>query len=88
MENKGLLLNFLLKENKKIGILLSGVMKRSVNMPIRVSQEACIGCGACIGVCPTEALVMNADGKVDCNDALCIDCGACIGTCPVEAISQ
>ena len=57
-------------------------------MPVHVNLDTCVGCGACIGVCPTEALLINAEGKAECNESLCIDCGACIGTCPVEAISQ
>ena len=57
-------------------------------MPVRINVETCIGCGACVGTCPTEALSMNAEGKVECNEELCIDCGACVATCPVEAISQ
>ena len=57
-------------------------------MPVRVEKEECIGCGACIDVCPTGALVLTEDGKVECNEADCIDCGACLGTCPVEAIKQ
>ena len=57
-------------------------------MPVKVDQDTCIGCGACVGVCPTESLALNADGKSECNEDTCIDCCACIGTCLVEAISQ
>ena len=56
-------------------------------MPIIVNAETCIGCGACIGSCPVEALSM-VDDKAVCDASLCIDCGACLGTCPVEAIIQ
>lgn len=57
-------------------------------MPVVVSKDICIGCGACVGVCPTGALSLDADGKAECDEALCIDCGACIGVCPTQAISQ
>ncbi len=57
-------------------------------MPVRIEKEVCIGCGACVGVCPVAALSMDGDGKAIVDDALCIDCGACVGTCPVSAISQ
>lgn len=57
-------------------------------MPVRVEQDTCIGCGACISVCPTGALETNADGKAECQTDVCIDCGACIPTCPVTAIEQ
>ena len=57
-------------------------------MPVTVNRETCIGCAACVGSCPVEALSLDDEGKVVCDDSLCIDCGACVGTCPVEAISQ
>lgn len=57
-------------------------------MPVRVDQDTCIACGACIAVCPTGSLVTNADGKAECQPDVCIDCGACIPTCPVSAIEQ
>lgn len=57
-------------------------------MPVNVNQDICIGCGACVGVCPVGALSMNEEGRAECDEGTCIDCGACISTCPVEAISQ
>ncbi len=57
-------------------------------MPVKVEVETCIGCGACVGVCPVTALDLNAEGKAVCDEGICIDCGACVGTCPVSAISQ
>lgn len=57
-------------------------------MPVTVNKELCIGCGACVGVCPVSSLSMDGDGKAECDAATCIDCGACVGTCPVSAISQ
>jgi len=55
-------------------------------MPVTINKEECIGCAACIDVCPTNALVMEDDGKAECVEADCIDCGACLGSCPTEAI--
>ena len=56
-------------------------------MAVKIDKEACIGCGACIDVCPVSALKLVND-KAECDESLCIDCGACIDTCPVQAISQ
>lgn len=57
-------------------------------MPVKVDQDTCLGCGACVGVCPVEALKLNESGKAESDESICIDCGACMGTCPAEAISQ
>jgi NAD-dependent dihydropyrimidine dehydrogenase PreA subunit len=50
-------------------------------------EESCVGCGACAGVCPVNAIA-EAAGKYAIDAAACIDCGACEGTCPVSAIAQ
>ena len=56
-------------------------------MAVKIDKETCIGCGACIDVCPVSALQLVND-KAECDESLCIDCGACIDTCPNQAISQ
>ena len=53
-------------------------------MAVKVIPEQCIGCGACVGVCPFGAIVMQ-DGKAYITEA-CTACGACIDVCPVGAI--
>jgi len=57
-------------------------------MPVRIDADLCIGCSACTGVCPTNSLSMNADGKSEVDESSCVDCSTCIATCPVEAISE
>jgi len=54
-------------------------------MAVKIS-DACVGCGACVAVCPVEALSM-VDDKAVCDGDTCVDCGACVSECPVEAIS-
>ena len=51
-----------------------------------VNKNKCIGCGACVGMCPVGAISFGEDGLAQIDPAKCIKCGACEATCPVEAI--
>ena len=55
-------------------------------MAVKVNNEKCTGCGACVDVCPVNAIKIENEKAVIGEE--CIDCGACIAQCPVEAISQ
>ncbi len=54
-------------------------------MAVVVDKDTCVGCEACIPVCPVEAISMKDDRAVIDQD-LCTECEACIVECPVEAI--
>ncbi|MCS7254516.1 MAG: 4Fe-4S binding protein [Armatimonadota bacterium] len=54
---------------------------------IRIDEEKCDGCGACIPACPEGALAI-VDGKAKLvRESLCDGIGACIGMCPKGAIT-
>jgi ferredoxin len=55
-------------------------------MNIRIDKKKCTGCGACIEVCPTEAIQMDG-GLVVLIQAACSQCQACVDICPTGAIS-
>jgi len=55
-------------------------------MPVKIDKEKCVGCEACVDVCPVSAIKMK-DGKAVVGDE-CVDCGACVSQCPTGAISQ
>ncbi len=51
-----------------------------------IDKDACIGCGACMAVCPMGA-VSEAGGAYLIDATKCIGCGACANLCPVGAVS-
>ena len=51
-------------------------------MPVTVDKDTCIGCGACVGVCPVAALALDENGKSGCDE------DTCIPVCPVSAITE
>lgn len=56
-------------------------------MAMTVDREKCIGCEACLAVCPVGAITMP-DGKSLIDAEVCISCGACVSECPVGAIAS
>ena len=54
---------------------------------IKINEEKCNGCGACIPNCP-EGAIQIIDGKARLiSDIFCDGLGACIGHCPKNAIT-
>lgn len=51
-----------------------------------VIEEECTACGACVDICPQDAIVIKDVAVID-NDA-CVECGACIDECPQDAIVE
>jgi ferredoxin len=52
-----------------------------------IDAETCTGCGTCVERCPTDAIVLDADGLAERDEKACFGCGICSRFCPVEAIS-
>ncbi|MCG8400933.1 MAG: 4Fe-4S binding protein [Firmicutes bacterium] len=54
-------------------------------MTARVIRSLCIGCGACVKMCPLGAITVRANlARVD--GARCDECEECIFACPKGAI--
>lgn len=54
---------------------------------LKLDQEKCVACGACLLVCP-HAVLSLTNGKIDIvNRDACMECGACSQNCPVNALS-
>ncbi len=54
-------------------------------MPAKVNAEECTACGACVDVCPVDAIKVGDVAVIDAET--CTDCGACVDECPVDAIT-
>jgi ferredoxin len=55
---------------------------------VRVDAEGCTLCLACVGACPTGALLDNPDKpQLSFNEDACIQCGLCKNTCPENVIA-
>lgn len=62
----------------------------SVSIPklIEIDSEECFNCGACITLCPVEAITLDEDATVVFNQEKCLGstCSACVDACPSRAI--
>ena len=47
-----------------------------------VCTEECFACGECIEVCPTHAIALSDEGKIETEITKCIKCCACVKECP------
>lgn len=56
-------------------------------MAIEVLKDKCTGCGACVDICPVEAVTL-VDGVAFVNRNDCSECGACEAECPTGAIQM
>lgn len=54
---------------------------------VRKDDELCVHCGACVSICPTEAIIINSSRKIIVEDEKCVHCGACVKVCPTKALS-
>lgn len=55
---------------------------------VLVDEDLCIYCGACVSLCPTDALRYVKDDKVKFKDDQCIGCLICLDSCPRGAITE
>lgn len=52
---------------------------------IDIDRILCDGCGACVDICPTNAIVLSA-GKASIKQEFCKECRVCMNACPQGAI--
>lgn len=54
-------------------------------MPYRITSD-CNGCGACVKICPADAISGGKKEVHTLDEARCIECGACGRICPRGAV--
>jgi ferredoxin len=59
--------------------------KTPITPVIRIDEEKCVNCYACIAECPVKYCMDASKEKVLINSDLCIGCGNCISACHHEA---
>ena len=64
-----------------------GVHYKLYNKSIIRKEDECIDCGACTAVCPSDALAMDSDNKLQFDKEKCLVCELCIKACPLGIIS-
>lgn len=52
----------------------------------QTEKERCVSCGACIKVCPKDAISIWRGSYAVMNENLCVGCGKCEKTCPAGCI--
>jgi len=52
-----------------------------------LKQSECVGCKACVDICPVKAIYME-NGKACIDQEKCIHCGKCLPICPFGAIKH
>ncbi|MFO7794649.1 MAG: ATP-binding protein [Promethearchaeati archaeon] len=53
-----------------------------------LDKDVCIDCGACVSLCPTDALYFKEDSSIDFEEDKCLGCLICIDSCPRGAIEE
>lgn len=55
---------------------------------VDIDEKECFNCGACLTICPVEALVFDKDFSLVFKKENCLGstCNACVDACPAKAI--
>lgn len=60
-------------------------MKNGQSLTLRVDK--CIGCGACVDVCPHGVFMIEGRKATIVGRDYCMECGACARNCPTAALT-
>ena len=48
-----------------------------------ISQDKCVGCAACVAICPVDVFDFENEKPVDTRHSACVFCELCVDVCPV-----
>mgnify|MGYP000951260629 FL=1 len=54
---------------------------------LRLDPDACVGCEACVDVCPHRVFLVEEGKARIANRGACMECGACALNCPAAALT-
>jgi len=80
-----------LKDFKKEAIIHldnSDLKTVAKNQQFIINDDKCINCGACVSLCPTEALYLDKEDRLAFCYEKCIGCLLCLDSCPRFAIEE
>ncbi|MDI6644258.1 MAG: 4Fe-4S binding protein [Methanobacteriaceae archaeon] len=64
-----------------------GIQVFPIKKVVKQDEEKCIDCGACVSLCPVNAISIKDDWAVEIDNQTCIGCGFCTFSCPTKAIN-
>lgn len=70
----------------KASIPMSKGLLKTEAVKAVVDKEVCVGCGACVGACPFNAIEWHSFGQPKVVEASCMGCGLCASECPMGAM--
>jgi heterodisulfide reductase subunit A len=74
--------------SSRAAVVLAQDAIRAGGVVAQIDAETCVGCQACVGVCPFGAIEYKTEEDVcEVNQALCKGCGTCAANCPSECIT-
>jgi ferredoxin len=88
----GLLVLELQGEKKKVQDALDYLKElkieiQNLSRDIRRKEDACVHCGVCVAICPSDALVVKqGTSQVEFIADKCVACELCVKACPYEAM--
>jgi carbon-monoxide dehydrogenase iron sulfur subunit len=66
-----------------IDVCPAAAIRRLKSGVVTINKKKCVGCYACVGFCPIQAMYSHPDEIVPFK---CIACGKCADECPTEAL--